>query len=187
MGLADSLTAYNLCKVGVMATASTHVPVEVYLQADYEHDCDYVDGEIEERVVGENDHANWQAALVIFFGTKRATWKIKIRPEVRIQVAESCYRVPDVTLLSGDAPDEQIITHPPLAVFEIMSPEDRMSRVMERLADYESMGIGAIWVIEPKDMTYYRYASGQLSPASLFHLPGREFQVEMKEIAALLD
>jgi Uma2 family endonuclease len=187
IGWAYSLTAYNLCKAGVMATASTHVPVEVYLQADYEHDCDYVDGEVEERVVGEKDHAIWQALLIRFFGAKQRELGILALPEQRIRVAASRYRVPDVTLLSGDAPDEQIITHPPLAVFEIMSPEDRMSRVLERLADYESMEIGAIWVIEPKDSSYYRYASGQLSPASLFHLPGSEFQVEMKEIAALLD
>ena len=170
-----------------MATTSTHIPVEVYLQADYEHDCDYVDGEVEERAVGGRDHAMWQATLVMFFGVRQKAWDIKVLPELRVKVAPNRYRVPDVCLLSRTAPSEQIITYPPLAVFEIMSPEDRMTRVLERLADYEQMGVGAIWVIDPKDASYYRYASGQLTPASVFHLPGTEHQVAMAEVAALLD
>jgi Uma2 family endonuclease len=170
-----------------MATTSTYVPVEVYLSTAYEPDCDYVDGELEERPVGENDHANWQAALVMFFGAKRTEWEIKVRPEVRVQVAPNRFRLPDVSLLSSNAPDEQMITHPPLVVFEILSPEDRMTRVLEKLADYERMGVGAIWVIDPRQSVYYRYASGQLTPASVFHLPGTEHQVAMSEVVALLD
>jgi Uma2 family endonuclease len=170
-----------------MATTSTHVPVEVYLQADYEHDCDYVDGEVEERSLGGYDHATWQAVLVMFFGLKQKEWDIKVRPELRLQVSSTRYRVADICLVSRELPVEQIITHPPLAVFEILSPEDRMGRVLERLADYERMGIGAIWVIDPRDSSYYRYASGELTLASVFHLPGSEHQVSMSEIAALLD
>ena len=46
-----------------MATA-VHVPVEVYLRTlDYEPDCEYVDGVIEERPQGEYDHASWQQAI----------------------------------------------------------------------------------------------------------------------------
>ncbi len=39
-----------------MAT-TTHVPVEVYLRSSYEPDAEYVDGKIEERPMGECDHA----------------------------------------------------------------------------------------------------------------------------------
>ena len=161
-----------------MAT-TTHVPVEVYLQADYEHDCDYVDGHIEERPVGEYDHSTWQAVLVAFFTAKGKELGVRVRPELRVQAAATRYRVPDVTLLSRDAPMEQIITHPPLAVFENMSPEDRMPRVLERLADYGTMGIPEIWVIDPKNSSYYRYESGQLTPASVFTLPGTGYEIPM--------
>ena len=170
-----------------MATTATRVPVEVYLQADYEHDCDYVDGEVEERPLGELDHSAWQAILVTFFSLRQKEWGIRARPELRVRVAPTRYRVPDVCLLSREAPIEQIITHPPLAVFEILSPEDRMNRVLERLADYEAMGVSAIWVVDPRDASYYHYASGQLAQASLFVLPGTNHQVEMSEIAALID
>jgi len=107
------------------------------------------------------------------------------RPELRVQTGADSFRVPDVTLLSRSAPREQIISHPPLAVFEILSPEDSMTRTLEKLADYERMGIGAIWVIEPKKQLYYRYRDGQLTPGTVFELPGSAFSVSLDEIAAL--
>jgi Uma2 family endonuclease len=59
-------------------------------------------------------------------------------------------------------PKEQVITVAPLAVFEILSPEDRMDRVLRKLSDYESMGIGTIVLIEPKDSSIWRYNDGRL-------------------------
>jgi len=170
-----------------MATSATHIPVEVYLQADYEHDCDYVNGVVEERPVGGLDHSAWQAILVMFFGARQKEWGIYVRPELRVCVYGDNFRVPDVCLLSRDAPVEQVITHPPLAVFEILSPDDRMVRVMERLADYEMMGIEAIWVIDPEDGRYLRYVAGQLVSAPVFTLPGSEHQVALAELAAMRD
>jgi len=169
------------------AITVTRVPVEEYLCGDYEVDCDYVDGVIEERAVGEYDHATWQIILGAFFLAKEKEWGIRVRPELRVQVSASRYRVPDVCLLSREAPIEQIVTYPPLAVFEILSPEDRMTRVMNKLADFERMGVGAIWVIDPADQIYYRYASGQLTPSSVFVLPGTRHEVAISEIAGLID
>ena len=36
------------------------IPVEVYLTSVYRPDCDYVDGEVLERNLGENDHGRLQ-------------------------------------------------------------------------------------------------------------------------------
>ena len=47
--------------------ATTHVPLEVYLRSCYEPDAEYVDGEIEQRPMGEYDHAAWQAAIQKWF------------------------------------------------------------------------------------------------------------------------
>ena len=104
-----------------------------------------------------------------------------------IQTSRDHLRVPDVTLLSRSSPREQIITHPPLAVFEILSPEDSMTRMLDKWAEYEQMGIGAIWVIEPKKLLYFRYRDGQLTPGSIFELPGTEFSVPFAEIAAMVE
>jgi Uma2 family endonuclease len=170
-----------------MAAATAQVTVEDYLKMSADPDCEYVAGVIEERPVGEYDHSTWQTILVLFFSGKSLEWEIKARTELRVQVAADSFRVPDVALLKRDAPREQIITHPPLGVFEILSPEDSMTRMLEKLADYERMGIAAIWVIEPKRLLYYRYREGQLTPGTIFDLPGTGFSVPFSEIAALAD
>lgn len=170
-----------------MAAQPSLIPVEEYLRTTSDPDCEYVAGIIEERPVGEYDHATWQAILVSFFTAKQNEWNVKARPELRVQVAYNRFRVPDVTILSRSAPREQIIAHAPLAVFEILSPEDLMSRMLEKLADYERMGIGAIWLIEPKQQIYYHYRAGQLTPETVFSLPGTSFSVPFSEIAALAE
>jgi Uma2 family endonuclease len=170
-----------------MAATASQVTVEDYFKMSTDPDCEYVAGVVEERPVGEYDHSTWQAILVSFFNGVAKEWGIKARPELRVQVAADSFRVPDVTLISRDAPREQIITHPPLAVFEILSPEDSMTRMLEKLAEYERMGIAAIWVIEPKRLLYYRYWEGQLILGTTFDLPGTSFSVPFSEIAALAD
>jgi Uma2 family endonuclease len=170
-----------------MAATVTLISVEEYLKTTADPDCEYVAGVLEERAVGELDHASWQKALVRWFGGREPEWGIRVYPELRVQTGPDSFRVPDVTLLSRSAPREQIITHPPLAVFEILSPEDSMTRVLEKLADYERMGIEAIWVIEPKKQLFYRYRDGQLTPGTTFELPGSAFNVALAEIATLVD
>ena len=95
--------------------------------------------------------------------------------------------MPDVTILSRSAPREQVIPHPPLAVFEILSPTDSMSGTLEKLDGYQQMGIPAIWLIDPAKPTSWQYSSGHLTPSSVFELPGTAFRVAISEIAALLD
>lgn len=170
-----------------MAAATSPITIDEYLRTTAEPDCEYVAGILEERPVGERDHAAWQEALLGWFRDHKQEWNIFVYPELRIQVAPDRFRVPDVAVLSRLAPREQIITHPPVAVFEILSPEDSMMRMLEKLADYERMGIGAIWVIEPKNPAYFRYSEGKLEPASIFELPGTSFTVPMTEIEKLID
>ena len=167
--------------------AATLISVTEYLKTTADPDCEYVAGMLEERTVGELDHASWQKALVQWFGGREPEWGIRVYPELRVQTGPDSFRVPDVTLLSRAAPREQIITYPPLAVFEILSPEDSMTRILDKLADYERMGISAIWVIEPKKRLFYRFLGGQLTPGAVFELPNSNFSVPFSEIAALVD
>jgi len=170
-----------------MAAATSLITVEEYLKTTADPDCEYVAGVLEERSVGEYDHSTWQTILAAFFNVNKSDWDVKARTELRIQVAPDRFRIPDVTILSRQAPREQVVIHPPLAVFEILSPEDSMTRMLEKLADYERMGIGAIWVIEPKKPSYFQYSEGKLVPASVFQLPGTGFTVSMTEIEKLID
>ena len=83
-----------------MATA-VHVPVEEYLRTlDYEPDCEYVDGVIEERPIGQFDHASWQQAIQLWFVQYAKQWNVRVRPEYRVRVSATPYRVPDVCVSS---------------------------------------------------------------------------------------
>ena len=170
------------------ATQSAHVPLEIYLKSSYEPDAEYVDGVIEERPMGEWSHADWQAAILEFFRRQRIEWNIRAAAELRVQVSKNRFRVPDVTILDRNLPVEQIVTHAPIAVFEVLSPEDSLNRMMTKLADYESMGIKTILVLDPKG-SHFRFAAGRLEPLPVepFNLPGSACRFDLSAIEKLLD
>ena len=164
------------------------VPVEVYLSSSYEPDAEYVDGVIEIRVMGEYDHSSWQHAIEIWFARHAKEWGIRVRPELRVQVSAGNFRVPDVTILDRNLPIEQVIVHPPIAVIEILSQEDSLSRMMTKLGEYERMGIQTILVLDPGGK-HFRFRKGGLEPlpAEPFDLPGSLCHFDLAEIEKLLD
>ena len=167
-----------------MAT-TTHVPVEVYLRSsEYEPDAEYVDGVIEERPMGEFGHADWQNAIAAWFLKHAQEWNIRVLPELRVQVARENFRVPDVTVLDRSLPIEQIITRAPIAVFEVLSPEDTVKKMKRKLSDYAQMGISQIWVVDPDGGSFERYLDGRLNPGTRFEQDGIRF--DLPEIASLL-
>ncbi len=148
-----------------MATTTAtavQMSVEEYLRSSFEPDAEFIDGVIEERTVGEDEHSAWQSAIVGFFVPRAREWNIRVRPELRTKTSERRYRVPDIAILDASLPRAPIATAPPLVIFEILSPEDRIARLVVRLADFESMGVQAIYVIDPADGSLLRYQHGVL-------------------------
>src|SRR5580658_2501623 len=101
------------------------ISVEEYLASSYEPDCDYVDGHIEERNLGERVHGRVQVRLILLL-TGQAPPDAEVLPEVRLQVKPSRFRVPDVCV-AVDHSNDSILTKPPFLCVEVLSPEDRMS------------------------------------------------------------
>jgi Uma2 family endonuclease len=132
------------------------ISVEEYLSTVYEHDCEYVDGVIEERDLGEFEHSFLQLFLGSVFVAHRAEWGIVAVSEQRIQVKASSFRVPDLTVLRAGTPRERILTHPPLLVIEIQSPEDTLRRTAAKTAEYLAFGIEHVWVIDTAARVAYR-------------------------------
>ncbi len=155
-----------------------------YLSTLYEPDAEFVDGVIEERAMGEDEHSAWQVALVKYFSNRDVALNIRVRAELRNKVAERRYRVPDVALLDFDVPRAAIAVHPPLTIFEILSPEDRYKRLLVRLNDFEAMGVQHIYVVDPETGRFSRYQAGQLSPVEVVFC--RDMSVSVVEIASLV-
>jgi Uma2 family endonuclease len=140
----------------------TLIPVEEYLTTVYRPDCDYVDGDVLERNLGERDHGRLQLKLGAYFLARQAQWNSYAIVEQRVQVRPGRFRVPDVCVVLGET-DEQVLTAPPFLCIEILSPEDRMSGVQERIDDYFAMGIPNVWIVDPgRRCAFDATASGDL-------------------------
>ena len=142
-----------------MATATQLIPIEEYLRTSYHPDCDYVDGELQERNLGEFEHGRLQALLTMWFGNNEKQWNVRVVTELRTRVASTKVRIPDVCLISRDAPREQVPVTPPILCIEILSPEDRLPRVAKRLDDFLAMGVQNLWIIDPIDRVAYIYSA----------------------------
>lgn len=134
-----------------MGAAATLVSVEEYLRTSFQDgDREYVDGVIVERNLGEKSHSKSQGELILFFGARRGTHGTYAYPEQRVQVSRTRFRVPDVCVYLGREPDEEVFTTPPFLVVEILSPDDRVSEVQEKIDDYLRFGTRFVWVIDPR-------------------------------------
>ncbi|RXH55186.1 protein of unknown function DUF820 [Granulicella sibirica] len=134
-----------------MATVNAAlVPLEVYLRTTYRPDRDWIDGETKERNVGEGPHAVIQKFLAMYLGSHEEEWDILVRTEQRVQTSTTQFRIPDVCVTQGSEPFEAIVTTPPLLCIEILSRDDRMNDMQERIDDYLAMGVENIWVIDPR-------------------------------------
>lgn len=130
---------------------STLISLDEYLRTSYEPDCDYVDGVLEERNLGEWSHGDLQGELVRHLKNHGREWGIRAATEVRIRVTPTRVRVPDLCVILRDVTIEQVIATPPLLCIEVLSPEDRWSRVEKRIEDFLAMGVGHIWVFDPEE------------------------------------
>jgi Uma2 family endonuclease len=130
--------------------ATTQVPVEEYLRTDYSPDCEYVDGEVLERNVGEKGHGKIQKRLMVYFAARETELGIFALQEWRVRLGERHYRVPDILVVAGPEPSEEILTRPPFLCIEVLSPEDRMSRMLKKVADYIAFGVQYVWILDPK-------------------------------------
>jgi Uma2 family endonuclease len=141
-----------------MATA-TLVSVSEYLQTSYRPDCEYIDGEVRERNMGELDHSRLQMLLSRYLSNREVQWGIIVLPEQRVQVKSTRFRVPDVTVIAGPLPATPILIDPPFLCIEILSRGDSMYDVQERIDDYLAFGVQHVWVIDPRTRRAFEYTS----------------------------
>ncbi len=176
-----------------MATATQIVPaqltLEEYLHTSYRPDCEFVDGVLEERSVGEREHSILQIALGAWFFNRRKEWKIVVMSEQRTRVSDANVRIPDVCLVSADAPNEKVTLTPPILAIEILSPEDRISRVLIRLKDFLTMGVEHIWLLDPIERCAFVYTGDglRLAQEDRLGIPGSPIYLDLPEIFSALD
>ena len=106
------LPQLNLRSYAKTMRAGTLISVSEYLSTSYRPDCDYVDGEVLERNLGELDHCKLLRKLILYFGVRKKQWRIHVFPEQRVQVSKTRFRVPDVCVVAGaDPPSRSSPSH----------------------------------------------------------------------------
>lgn len=169
-----------------MATA-TLIPVEEYLGTSYHPDCEYVDGEVIERNMGEPDHASLQTLIAIWLGSRQKQLGIHVFAEMRVQVARTRFRIPDIAVTTHKVKG-RILREPPFLCIEVLSPEDRTSRTEEKIDEYLNFGVDYVWLIEPRKKLAWSYAKDERREAtSVFTTNEPRIELPIAELFAELD
>ena len=100
-----------------------------------------------ERHVGDWLHSLIQSNIL--FALRRKFPHLKVVPELRTKVADARFRLPDVCALLA-APETRYLLDAAYLVVEVLSVDDQMSAVMEKLKEYDRKGVSNIWLIDPR-------------------------------------
>ena len=161
--------------------------LDEYLHTVYKPDCDFVDGHLEERNLRELEHG---LLLTYWFRLHRDEWNIRVVPELRTRVSAHRVRIPDITVYRADeGPREQVRVTPALLAIEIISPEDRLPRMLVRLNDFLRMGVPNIWLIDPEERIAYVYREQGLRMVEdpRLSLPDSPIYIDLSELFKALD
>jgi Uma2 family endonuclease len=168
--------------------SKTLMSVEEYLHTSFDGcDCEYVDGEIVERNMGEMGHSGVQGRLIHLLFLLEAALGLQIKPEIRIRIASSRYRIPDIGVwLPGDI-GTRIPTVPPFLAIEILSPEDRWPRMHAKIQEYLGHGVEWIWVLDPEDRNAWCFSQGNPAgtPTDTLRTENPAIEIPLNEVFGL--
>ena len=135
------------------------VPVEEYLNTSYDPDVEYVDGVLVERNVGEWHHSLIQSNLIL--ALHRRYPHFYAIPSLRSHTTETRYRLPDISVLLAP-PKTRYLEDAAHIAIEVLSDDDRMSMMLEKLEEYAAKGVPNIWLIDPRLQRISVYAAGNI-------------------------
>ena len=167
----------------------TLISVEEYLETSYDPDRDYVDGKVVERNVGERDHSELQLRMSVYLDALRRKLDLRVYPEQRVQVKPTRFRIPDICVVTGPRPTERIFTKPPLLCIEILSREDRVGAMQEKIDDYLEFGVRYVWVIDPRTRRAWVHTEAGVRKArdGVLRTENPEIVVRLAEVFAAID
>jgi Uma2 family endonuclease len=164
-------------------STKTQIRSEDYLRMTFEHDAEFVHGEIVERGMPDYIHGRLEGLIFAQFDRLRQAHALYPSIEVRMQVAADLYRIPDVAVFCGPA-SQPVPDMPPFVVVEILSKDDRHSDLMQKLEEYREWGVANIWVIDPSTKRFSMYTERGLENISSLSLSDYPFQLTPAELFA---
>lgn len=168
-------------------SVATPISVCEYLRTSYSPDREYVDGAVLERNWGDGPHALMHGHLTATLANYEDPGGFTALISLTIRISETKYRVADVCLLRKSEPYESIPKVAPLLCIEILSPEDGMSAMMEKVDDYLRMGVAKVWLIDPRRRKAYEADTSGYRSVEQLQVPETEIRLAISEAFAELD
>jgi len=163
-------------------STKTEVSAEEYLHMTFEYDAEFVRGEIVQRGEPDNLHSQLQLLILLRLAELGQRQPVFPRPELRLKLAPNVYRIPDISVFGNEEPDEEVPSHPPLAVIEILSPDDRYSVLIEKLEEYRTWGVPHIWVVDGPNRRFSIYSEAGLESVSSLGIPQYSFEITASDL-----
>ena len=110
-------------------------------------------------------HGVLQALLAEFF--RRAGYKTG--SEVELRVDPEWEPVPDL-IATRTAVEQPYPTSPVEIVIEILSPEDRMTQVLQKCREYTRIGVEKIFIMDPEGRQAWEWKAGGLQLTTALNL-----------------
>jgi Uma2 family endonuclease len=138
----------------------TLISIDEYLRSSYSPDKEYVDGVLVEINVGDWQHGMVQSNVIFAVRLKYPT--VKVVPELRSRTRETRFRLPDVAVVLHPPVQQGYLAEPPFLAIEILSPADRLSRLIDKLKEYAEWGVQNIWMLDPAEKRMFVFVNGEL-------------------------
>ncbi len=172
-------------------TTKVLMDVQEYLRTSFEDaDCEYLDGDVVERNMGEVLHSGVQHVLERLLGRVARKLGLRILPEIRIQIHSRRYRVADIAVWrAGDDIGQKIPKKPPFLAIEILSPQDRIVRMQAKIEEYLSIGVQWVWLLDPeeKKAIYYSRKNPGGSPCEVLKTEDPAVEIPLSKVWAALE
>lgn len=164
--------------------AKSQIGVEEYLDLAFDDrpEPDYVDGEVVERALPTILHSQIQALLILLLAPLLNRTRLLLLPELRVQIEPRRFRVADLAVYRDPFPQGRYGTTPAFIVIEIVSPDDRHSRLAERMEDYRRWGVPYVWLVDPQLKRLYEYTEAGLLQYPALRLPEFDFEISAQEL-----
>ncbi len=166
-----------------MATKAIAIPMEEYMRTSYEYDAEWVEGEVVERSLPNYGHSKTQHVIDHALGDAEGTGRLFSRPGLRIRVAPNRWRIPDISVFADREPEGDYPSNV-FSAIEIVSPDDALDALYDKLAEYAAMGIPYIWVVDPSHRRIQKYEDESLIRVDAIEFPDRGFRLTSQEIFA---
>lgn len=183
---------------GHMAT-KTRLTLEQFLALpETEPPCEYITGELREKVSPNAFHAALAGELSRLLGNYLAETKLgRVFTELRHHsVALNRAYLPDISVILAPRVDEAFrqsgVAWPPDLAVEILSPDDRAADVLDKVDMYQQLDVALLWVVDPQARALREYRHGEAprvhrSPSRVKAapvLPG--FELDLAALFAIL-